>query len=78
MTTCTTCGRTQHDEHVSEDRCVGCSLAVRQRVVQRAQAAANARLPVGVAAEEAHYAAQRHLYRTMDPAPAPAPENRPC
>lgn len=78
MATCITCHRAQPDEHVLGDRCVGCSLAVRQTVLQRMRAAEIARQPVGIAAEEDRAAAERHYYRTMDPVPAPAPENRPC
>lgn len=78
MTICTNCGRTQPNEHVLEDRCVGCSLAVRQALLQRRANAINIASPVGPAAEEIHAAAQRHFYLSMDPAPAPAPEGRPC
>lgn len=78
MTICTNCGRAQPDEHVLEDRCVGCSLAVRQTLLQRRANAINISSPVGPAAEEIRAAVQRHLYRSMDPAPAPAPEGRPC
>ncbi len=78
MTTCTNCGRAQLDEHVLEDRCVGCSLAVRQTLLQRLANVINIASPVGPAAEEIRAAAQRHFYLSMDPAPAPAPEGRPC
>ena len=78
MATCTTCHRAQPDEHVLEDRCVGCSLAVRQTLLQRRANALNIASPVGPAAEEIRAAAQRHFYLSMDPAPAPAPEGRPC
>ncbi len=73
MTTCPSCHRSQPAAHVLEDRCVGCSLAVRQTVLQRMRAVA-----VSIAAEEIRAAAERPFYRSMDPVPAPAPENRPC
>lgn len=47
-------------------------------LLQRRANAINIASPVGPAAEEIRAAAQRHLYRSMDPAPAPAPEGRPC
>ncbi len=78
MTTCPNCHRAQPDAHVLEDRCVGCSLAIRQTVLQRMRAAEIARQVVSIAAEEIRAAGERHYYRTMDPVPAPAPENRPC
>lgn len=78
MTTCPHCHRAQPDEHVMGDRCVGCSLAVRQTVLQRARAAAFLRAPASITADEIRAAAERPLYLAMDPAPAPAPENRPC
>ena len=78
MATCTNCGRAQPAEHVLEDRCVGCSLAVRQTLLQRRANALNSASPAGPAAEEIRAAAQRHFYLSMDPAPAPAPEGRPC
>ena len=78
MPTCTTCTREQPAEHVLEDRCVDCSLAVRQTVRWRAAYAARAGEDVSPAAEEIRAAGERHHYRTMDPAPAPAPENRQC
>lgn len=77
MTTCTNCGRAQQDEHVLEDRCVGCSLAVRQTVLQRRTNAINIASPVGPAAEEIRAAAQRHLYRSMDSVPSVATEAYP-
>lgn len=78
MTTCPHCHRDQPDEHVLEDRCVGCSLAVRQTVRWRAAYTARAGEDVSPAAEEIRAAADRHYYQSMDPAPAPAPEGRPC
>jgi len=78
MATCITCHRAQPDDHVLEDRCVGCSLAVRQTVLQRRANARNIASPVGPAAEEIRAANERHFYRSMDPAPSAAPENRPC
>ena len=77
MTHCPHCHRAQPDEHVLWDRCVGCSLAVRQTVLQRAAHAARLAEDASPAAEEIRAAGERHHYRTMDPAPAPAPEDRP-
>ena len=78
MTHCSHCHRAQPDEHVLWDRCVGCSLAVRQTVLQRAAHAARLAEDASPASEEIRAASERHHYRTMDPVPAPAPENRPC